>query len=146
MQSRKLSLGLLLLSVVVYAAALVQEEAFCVDGQCANWPGYAILLFGALALGDNPANLAWLANPLLLVAWIATWLGRRALAVIAGLAALALAVSFFFAGTVITNEAGIANPVTGMRLGYWLWLASGAMASVAALLAGKPPTNRTREP
>ncbi len=143
MQSRRVSLGLLLLSVVLYAAALVQEEAFCVDGQCANWPGYAILLFGVLALGDNPANMAWLANPLLLAAWIATWMGRRVPAFIVGFAALVLAVSFSFAKTVIANEAGIASSVTGLRLGYWLWLASMATACAAALLAGRPSTTST---
>ena len=143
MQSRKLSLGFLLLSLVVYAAALAQEEAFCVDGQCANWPGYAILLFGALALGDNPANMAWLANPLLLAAWIAAWMGRRGPAFIVGFAALVLAVSFSFAKTVIANEAGIASSVTGLRLGYWLWLASMAVSCAAAALAGRPSTTST---
>jgi hypothetical protein len=40
---------------------------------------------------------------------------------------------------VITNEAGMANPVTGLREGYWLWLASMATAAIAAFFARKVP-------
>jgi hypothetical protein len=139
MPSRRLSIGLLFLSVAVYIAALLQDEVFCVSGNCGDWPGYAILLFGVLAVGGNLANMAWLANPLLLATWLTTWFGRRTPSVIVGLAALVLAASFLFAGTVVSNEAGIANPITGLRLGYWLWLASAAIACTAAMLAA--PSN-----
>jgi len=135
MHYRGLSLSLLAFAIVVYVAALLQDEAFCVAGRCADWPGYAILLFGMLAVGDEPGNMAWFANPLAFVAWLATLFGRRLPAIVLSVAALALAASFLFAKTVVSNEAGIANPVTGLRPGYWLWLSSLAIACLAAAVA-----------
>ena len=44
-----------------------------------------------------------------------------------------------FETSVITNEAGMANPITGLREGYWLWLASMAMAALAAFFAHRVP-------
>jgi hypothetical protein len=58
---------------------------------------------------------------------------------ILALVALGLAGSFMFETSVITNEAGMANPVTGLREGYWLWLASMATAAIAAFFARKVP-------
>lgn len=122
----------LLLSVILFAASLTQD-AFCVSGICSDWPGWSILLFGALG------HTSWFANPLLGFSWIATLLARRIPALILPLAALALAGSFLFETSVITNEAGMVNPVTGLREGYWLWLASMAMAVIAAAFARKMP-------
>ncbi len=123
----------LVLSVFLFAASLTQD-AFCVSGICSDWPGWSILLFGVLS-----SQASWFANPLLLAAWIAALFARRVPALILSVAALALGASFMFETTVITNEAGMANPVTGLREGYWLWLASMAMAVFAAFFARKVP-------
>lgn len=123
----------LVLSVILFAASLTQD-AFCVSGICSDWPGWSILLFGALS-----GQASWFANPLLLAAWIAALFARRVPALILSGAALALGVSFMFETTVITNEAGMANPVTGLREGYALWLASMVAATVAAFFAQNKP-------
>ena len=122
----------LMLSVILFAASLTQD-AFCVSGICSDWQGWSVLLFGALG------HTSWFANPLLGVSWIATLFARRIPALILSLAALALAGSFMFETSVITNEAGMANPVTGLREGYWLWLASMGFGVVAAAFARKMP-------
>lgn len=122
----------LVLSVILFAASL-RQDAFCVSGICSDWQGWSILLFGALG------HTSWFANPLLGVSWIATLLARRIPALILSLAALALAGSFMFETSVITNEAGMANPITGLREGYWLWLASMGFGVVAAAFARKMP-------
>ena len=122
----------LMLSVILFAASLTQD-AFCVSGICSDWQGWSILLFGALG------HTSWFANPLLGFSWIATLFARRVPALILALAALALAVSFMFETSVITNEAGMANPVTGLREGYFLWLASMVLATIAAFFARKVP-------
>ena len=122
----------LVLSVILFAASL-RQDAFCVSGICSDWQGWSILLFGALG------HTSWFANPLLGVSWIATLFARRIPALILSLAALALAGSFMFETSVITNEAGMANPVTGLREGYWLWLASMGFGVVAAAFARKMP-------
>jgi hypothetical protein len=120
------------LSVILFAASLTQD-AFCVSGICSDWPGWSILLFGALG------HTSWFANPLLAASWIAALFARRLPALILSLAALALAGSFLFETSVITNEAGMANPVTGLREGYWLWLASMGFGVIAAAFARKAP-------
>ena len=122
----------LVLSVILFAASLTQD-AFCVSGICSDWPGWSILLFGALG------HSSWFANPLLGASWIAALFARRIPALILSLAALGLAGSFLFETSVITNEAGMANPVTGLREGYWLWLASIGFAVIAAVFARKMP-------
>jgi hypothetical protein len=122
----------LTLSVILFAASLT-EEAFCVSGICSDWPGWSILLFGALG------HASWFANPLLGASWIASLFSRRVPALILALAALVLAGSFLFETSVVTNEAGMANPVTGLREGYWLWLASMVCAVIAGVLARKVP-------
>lgn len=122
----------LVLSVILFAASL-RQDAFCVSGICSDWQGWSILLFGALG------HTSWFANPLLGVSWIATLFVRRIPALILSLTALALAGSFMFETSVITNEAGMANPITGLREGYWLWLASMVFAVIAAVFARKMP-------
>ncbi len=77
-------------------------------------------------------HTSWFANPLLGASWIASLFSRRVPALILALAALALAGSFLFETSVVTNEAGMSNPVTGLREGYWLWLASMVFAFIAA--------------
>jgi hypothetical protein len=42
--------------------------------------------------------------------------------------------SFLLAQNVITNEAGIPFPITGYRIGYWLWLGSMATTCVWAFV------------
>lgn len=132
MTTRRTTRVALVLSVILFAASLTQD-AFCVSGICSDWPGWSILLFGALG------HTSWFANPLLGAAWIAALFARRVPALILALAALGLAAPFMFETSVVTNEAGMTNPVTGLRDGYWLWLASMAMAVVAAAFAGKVP-------
>lgn len=122
-----------MLSVILFAASLTQD-AFCVSGICSDWPGWSILLFGALS-----GTTSWFANPLLLAAWVAALFARRVPALILSLAALGLGASFMFETSVITNEAGMSNPVTGLREGYALWLASMAMTTVAAFFARPVP-------
>lgn len=142
MRSRNLSRAALLLSAILYAASLTRD-AFCVAGNCSDWPGWSILVFGLLAIDGTAANMSWFANPLLFVAWIAAFAGRAVASVILGLVALAVGSSFLFQTEVITNEGGLLNPITGLKEGYWLWLTSMALACIAGALAAKPSTRLT---
>jgi hypothetical protein len=123
---------LLATSITLFVIAL-PLESFCVSGNCSDWPSWGVLAFGALGMGASTANCAWVANPLLLMAWFAIFRRSALLAILPGVAALIAAVAFLFAKTVITNEAGLPFPVTGYRAGYWFWLASMVMSCVAAL-------------
>ena len=128
--------ALLFLSMACYVACL-WPDSFCVASSCSDWPGVGILLTGWIMIGASAANATWLANPLLFCAWIALLLGLRLWSLVIGLPALAVAASFMLADTVVTNEGGVANPITGLRIGYWLWLGSMALSCVASLTTAK---------
>ena len=140
MPYRKLSIGLLFLSVAVYIAALFQKISICLDGNCGDWPGYLILLVGWLGVADGLSNLAWIANPLIFVAWIAIWFGHSRYGLMWALPAFAFAVSFSYARAAIAKSDH--RPLTGswigtwgLETGYWLWLAAIAIGCLAAVLA-----------
>jgi hypothetical protein len=98
-----------------------------------------------LGLLASATNWTWLANPILFGAWAALVLAAKirsaalslaAMALALSLLAFAIAISFFFQREIMTNEAGILFPITGYRIGYWIWLSSiavccfGCMATI----------------
>jgi hypothetical protein len=121
-------------SVVLFLACL-PFDSFCINGSCSGWPSWGVLAFGFLGISASPANMIWIANPLLITSWLATFRRWTLFPLLLGGSALVLALTFLFAKTAVTNEGGIPFPITGYRTGYWLWLASMTMACIAALLA-----------
>ena len=115
----------------MYVASLSQY-AFCVGGNCSGWPGWSILIFGILALPGSLANATWLANPILFASWIVIWQREKRLSVVLSSVALMFAAAFLLMGTVVTNEGGVPSPITGFKIGYWLWLGSMVAAWAAA--------------
>ena len=144
-RDRPLPLGFLLASAMLYVACL-PLESFCVNGSCSDWPGWGLLVFGWLGVvTGHPSDLTWLANPLLFAAWPLILAQRRRAAISCAVPALTVSVSFFMFGDVVSNEAGIVMPVTGLRAGYWLWIASIGSACFAAVFlapSGAPLTRR----
>lgn len=125
---------LLLLGLLLFVAAMPMET-FCIPGSCSEWRGYALLFMGYLDLYAHPrAGYVWLANPALLMAWWCMRKDKKAMAVVLGLAALVLAASFLRVPEVLVDEQRPPQPVVGLALGYWLWLASCAVTFVGALL------------
>jgi hypothetical protein len=79
---------------------------------------------GLWACPAPPANWTWLANPALFAVWGAQIAEEKLVAALMGFASFAIAISFLFQRTVVTNEAGIPFPITGYGMGYWIWLSS----------------------
>ncbi|MBI3514558.1 MAG: hypothetical protein HY060_10915 [Proteobacteria bacterium] len=131
----------LLPSMAVYAACL-PFEAFCVDGRCADQPGWLVLLLGFFSVGETRANMTWLANPILFSAWVMIGFGEKAIAIVLSLVALVAAAAFLFMNTVITDASGTLLPITGVTVGYWLWLASMATACLGAIFLRRPDAAR----
>jgi hypothetical protein len=73
-------------------------------------------------------------HPMLLVTWLTGFARTPLLTVSLSVATLSVGSSFLLVRKVVTNEAGIPFPVTGYRIGYWLWLSSMATAFVWACL------------
>jgi hypothetical protein len=122
----------LLASVTLYLAGLLSPV----------FPGYRgrdLLLSGWVALLSYHTlgpllSAAWLANPLLLLAWLALMSAAWRAAALLGLLASVCAGGAFF-GLRYFSAAGVALPLPSLRYGYWPWLAS-CLAALAAALIG----------
>lgn len=122
----------LVVSILLFVASLTQD-GFYIDrpDDPRAWSlCLGLLLVGWIAVFDGV--YAWLANPALLVAWIAMWFRPSyKVAVVAGVTALCFSLSFLRHDTIITSEAPTYSRITGYGLGYWLWI-----GSIATALAG----------
>ena len=143
MRSKQVARGLLLGSVVLFAASLTQN-AFCLGRfdlpgrlKCDNL-GFAVLALGwmeTLTLDEVGPFVAfpWFANPCLVLAWTFVLASKRWLAVaFAGVGGL-LGLSFLLGRVVQMSEGGNpADPIQSYGAGYWLWLGSLALAFMSA--------------
>lgn len=123
----------LIAAIVVYLACM-PLDAFCVGGKCSDWQGWGILVFGWMLLAGSDANIVWVANPALFIAWITILLNQRLAALLFSLGALAIGLAFLWFKNVVTNEGGVISPITGYKAGYWVWLASMGITVLSALL------------
>jgi hypothetical protein len=112
-----------LLGVVVFAASLTQN---CYNIEAhnpnASSPGLYLLLIGPI--GVFYGIFEWLANPVLLAAWVFSFAGKNKFALLLGIVASALMVVFLFRHTIVASEAPTYAKIIGYGVGYWLWLTS----------------------
>jgi hypothetical protein len=71
----------------------------------------------------------WLANPMLLAAWVFFFAGKNKIALLLGIVASAFMVAFLFRHTVVAGE--YHYKIIGYGAGYWLWLASAGLVIVS---------------
>jgi hypothetical protein len=126
------------LSLLLYALCLPLHSFCTYDPTCFR-PGWEVLALGWLGLLMlKTPHLAWLANPVLFIAWLYL---LHALSTSASGAAthrsslivVLLATAFLLWPEVADNEGGVLNRVQ-LGIGYWLWLASTACAFISAAL------------
>ena len=133
----------MLISVIVFVASLTLKGFSTAGEEPGSWsPGLYLLMIGPIGL--LAGIFEWFANPFLLAAWIFSWFGKQKIALPLALIATGLIVAFLFRQTMIVSEAPTYAKITGYAAGYWLWLASAIIATVATLvgiLAAKRPTN-----
>jgi hypothetical protein len=120
----------LALSVALFVACLF-FECFYVDQnqRSGGGTGGELLLVGWIGFIDGFS--AWLANPVLLIAWIMALLRPRLVSPVFAIGALVLALGFMRHEDILINEGGGRARIVGYGLGYWLWI-----ASMGAALAG----------
>lgn len=124
--ARALSIGIFLLSL--------PQRSYCLNGLCKN----ELYGFGLVAVGwfgvffDPLASYSWIANPLLIMAWIEMH-KNQFVSFVLSLFSTALCLSFLSVRIMLTSESGEHGTVTGYQAGYWLWLSSSAFFLVGNL-------------
>ena len=122
-----------LISVAVFVASLTQKGFSTAGEEPGSWsPGLYLLLIGPLGLLTGVYE--WFANPFLLAAWILSWFGKNKIALPLALIATGLIVAFLFRQIMIVSEAPTYAKITGYAAGYWLWLTSAIIATLAAMV------------
>ncbi len=109
-----------LASITLFAASITQQ-CYCTTSSCAD--SIMALLLGGLGMFTSAAAISWLANPLLLVAWIISGKKQRT-AMFFSMFAFLFALSFLLFDEVVVNEAGHSQTIIQYKAGYWLWVAS----------------------
>ena len=120
MEDKKLKKIILLSSIVLFVLSLTQK-CFCTTTQCSD--SVMVFLLGWAALFSGAAGLSWLANPLLIAAWL---LLKKNLKISMFMSVLAFLLSLFFLliDSVVDNENGGSHQVIAYKPGYWLWVMS----------------------
>jgi len=101
------------------------QKSYCMEGDCGTFGGgFLCLFFGWIALLFLGVNyISWLANPLLIIAWLSLKQVSIVSIICSGLAII-LCFSFLSVPELLRDEGGNWAPITGYHLGYWLWAAS----------------------
>jgi hypothetical protein len=115
-----------LVSVIVFAVSLTQN-CYNIEGHDpkTSSPGFYLLLLGPI--GVFYGIFEWLANPVLLAAWVFSFAGKNKIAMLLGILASALMLSFLFRHTIVASEAPTYKKIVGYGAGYWLWLTSAGL-------------------
>lgn len=128
-----IALGVFVLSLVVPALVIEQRELFGSGSHLNTMMGFQCLALGFFLWPG------WLANPLLLIAWLLGALagGRAGYLAAATVVAVLAVISAVLAAFVL---AGLDNPrLVTLHVGYYLWVASTVLTLIHLVL-----TPRTR--
>ncbi len=124
-------------SIILYVFSL-PLVAFSVGNE-------GVYSFMALLLGPlgmivlDGASFSWLANPCILVAWIAARAKFSNTSMYASSFALILGLMFLLFNEIVANEAGTTGTISDIQAGYWFWL-----ISIVLILIGS--ANRNSKP
>ncbi len=128
-----LKLVLLLLCISLFIVSLFLLP-FTIEGDNPKpWPiGLWCFLLGWLTVA-NGAGISWLANPFLILSW---FMFHRNIKTTIWLSAFAVffCFSFMFFHEVVTNGAGLTKKITGIGIGYYVWLSSSVITFVSTII------------
>jgi len=95
--------------------------------------GFLMLIIGWTGIFEMPYGIPWLANPLLILSWI--MLNQRMkTSLLLSFLAILFSASFLLYKQMPENEGGSTSEITGVGLGYWLWLSSCISFFLGALI------------
>ncbi len=134
---RKRARQLVLWNAAIFACSLPFDAYTTAWHGESSQNGFGLLLVGWL--GVLMGYFEWIANPLLLMAWICLWVRKPRHAIPFAVAACAIAFAFAFRDKILVNEAGNICRIVSLDAGYWLWISSaaGTLGSAIAMAFGK---------
>jgi hypothetical protein len=133
----------LLPALALYVISLACPAFYVTDGSeppKSFMTGAELLFFGPFAVIQG--MFAWLANPLLLLAWVYFVRGKSGIAVAAAVLALPIALSFLIHRRF--HDGSGMNTITSAGMGYWLWLAAAVATLVAVVMSSRSSVVTTR--
>ncbi len=93
-------------------------------------------------LGLIYGYFTWLANPMLLLSWIAFFRRNYPLSLLASVGSILVMLSFLLYDKIVTSEAPNYSLITGYGSGYWLWVASAGCSIAANIFVKISPPDR----
>ncbi|MCT7307917.1 hypothetical protein [Ralstonia wenshanensis] len=129
---RKVERALAMLSGILYIVCLATPayHPAISHAEAGVYYGWAAILLGPIGLFAG--HFSWLANPLLWSSWIALQMDHFYSAFTTAVVALAVALTFLAGKTIAVGDAG--EFPYEVRFGYYLWLASIALAGAVAAI------------
>jgi hypothetical protein len=119
------------LSFVAFAVALTQDCFFTDSPDPRTWsPGWVLLALGWVGIFSG--ETAWIANPMLFLAWASCEIGKIKVSLIFAAISLAFMVPLGLRKRIISKESSTFSKITGFGPGYWLWCTSGILELVSA--------------
>lgn len=122
-----------LLSVIVFLASLTQD-CFYTEAHIPKPAPPGWFLLGMGLMGVFGGYFEWLANPVLLAAWVFSLAGKNKVALLLGILSSAFMLAFLFRHTMIASEAPTYEKILGYGAGYWLWLTSAGLVIVSGAI------------
>jgi hypothetical protein len=122
----------LIASILIYGAALLTKVFPGTLGAVALAYGWLESLYARREVGVLVA-FAWFANPFLFATWILLQRSAWPRALITGILGLLLALGCLTGTHLVVSQGGEPMPMPAFGLGYWLWIASIAVALLGAL-------------
>ncbi len=121
--------SLTIMSVLLFGAALTQPAFFRGAQAASSGAGWRLLLQGwrGVPLG----YVEWLANPALLVSWIAAGRAHCRLSAASACCAATLMLAFLARRTLASPFSASGTQIVSHGAGYWLWLGSALLMVVA---------------
>lgn len=127
------------LSVALFAACLFFQTFYYadypMDSSFGN--GWGALVAGWLGLLAGVP--AWLANPLLIAAWVAYVRRMHRLSRILSVAAGGFMLSFTLESQIEVGTSGSLSAITSLGVGYYLWLSSAVVQVIASCSGAGDP-------
>lgn len=120
MNNKRVKRIFLFASIILFAVSLTQK-CYCTTGTCSD--SFIVFILGIFGLLYPGVNWTWLANPLLLGAWIFIFRNPK-ISLLLSFSSTFLAAIFLMFGEILENENGQYRQIIAYKAGYWLWLAS----------------------